>query len=199
MAFDPADPGTWPPRMLTSEVAQVMRLSKATVLRRNRDGSLGFRHIDRGAALIFAKADLERATAKSAGEEPVPEPTWDRPDRAAFRAAHATRRGRSRPIKPDTSPSTSDETAAARAFGLAIRPGVRVDDLKDGSFVVSYVRSRNHRPEGWPPVVRLPLSRPGPVRLDDDAQFEAIVADLANLVTRWRKAAGTGKRDSKAR
>lgn len=48
--------------MLAIEVAEVMRLSKRALIRREREGILGLTHVDRvGGELIFAKADLVHA------------------------------------------------------------------------------------------------------------------------------------------
>lgn len=185
--------------MLVSEVAQVLRLSRQTVLRRNSDGSLGFRHIDRGKSLIFAKADLQRLLEAKAPEPKAKPATWDGLDPQAFRAARAAqRRGANRPKREPSRPS-AEPTLQTRVFGLSIMPGVIVHERRDGSFAVSYVRNRNHRPQGWPPVTHLPRGNPGPVRLDTEADFKMIMGEILAVTREWRDAVKAENAASKPR
>lgn len=49
-----------PPRLTTAEVAELLRVSVATVLRRLRAGTLGMKPIDRNAQFLFARDDVLR-------------------------------------------------------------------------------------------------------------------------------------------
>lgn len=75
MKAPPFDVTGLPIRLTTTEVAELLRVSVATVLRRRRDGTLGIDPVDRGRQLLFAQADvlrlldLTREAAQSAPSE----------------------------------------------------------------------------------------------------------------------------------
>lgn len=56
-------------RLTTAEVAELLRVSVATVLRRRRAKTLGIEPVDRGRQLLFAQADVLRLLGSTG--EPV--------------------------------------------------------------------------------------------------------------------------------
>lgn len=68
-----ADPESWPPRMITSEVIGALRVSKRTFQRRCADGTYDLKPIDRCAQLIWLRADVWRLMGYST-PSPPPEP-----------------------------------------------------------------------------------------------------------------------------
>lgn len=77
-----ADPQSWPPRMLTSEVAKALRVSMRTFQRRYADGTYDLKPVDRAAQLIWLRADVWRLmgySAAAARTELAERPSGDKP------------------------------------------------------------------------------------------------------------------------
>lgn len=86
-----------PPRLTTTEVCELARISRRTLSRRIRDGSLALAPVDRGREKLYRTADVIQAF--DFGDQPAslaatsPEPTWG-VDREAIRAAYERQRRR---------------------------------------------------------------------------------------------------------
>lgn len=179
---DAFDPTILPPRMLASEVCEVARISKATLYRRIADGSLDLKPVDRGREKIFSRADVIRALGL--GETPRPAPAERSPsiitDPAEFRARFdEARRQQRKPPRPAQVRPEPLKPAEHHALMLSARPGIRVDLREDGQYDVTFVARANARASTWPARVVLPRVTPGPVALQDRAEFDALAAEAA--------------------
>lgn len=74
-----ADPHSWPPRMLTTEVAEALRVSMRTFQRRYAAGRYDLKPVDRAAQLIWLRADVWRVMGYSAPIALSERPSGDKP------------------------------------------------------------------------------------------------------------------------
>lgn len=176
-----ADPQSWPPRMLTSEVLKALRVSMRTFRRRCDDGTYDLKPVDRGREQLYLRIDVMRVLGLADEGHPKSAPTHAAPrvDHQAIKAALAAPRRRPPRLaspRPAPEPMAPDRQ---RAFLLNLHPGVRVWLEEDGRYSVSFVARRNVRASSWPPVVPLPRDRPGPITLATQSEYEALVAEAA--------------------
>lgn len=88
-----------PPRLTTTEVCELARISRRTLSRRIRDGSLTLAPVDRGREMLFRTSDVIRAF--DLGEQPaqpiVTASSWGNADREQIKAIMKRQRaGRSK-------------------------------------------------------------------------------------------------------
>ncbi|HEV7352543.1 MAG TPA: hypothetical protein VGN74_05380 [Brevundimonas sp.] len=116
------EPADLPPRLLTSEVLQLARISARTFRRRKREGRWLVQPIDRGAEDIYDRDAV--LAALNIAQPPAPEPaqpasTWKKAD------AHAISEARSRQVRSRL-PRADGRHAPGRVRGAEATAAVRL-------------------------------------------------------------------------